>query len=135
MSGFGDEQMENTDTTFKDMSIEHEVDTPGMVEVYRKMMLIDLFQTHYGGWVSNLPLHIKVLMAVMLIMILAAIGIGIYFATVNWDRATNWMDKTFQDLMEKVIPLLDHFTQEEEEESNPKIKTIKQHSCEFESGE
>ena len=132
MSGFGDEQMENNDTTFKDMSIEHEVDNPGMVEIYRKMMLIDLFQTHYGGWVSNLPLHIKVLMAVMLIMILAVIGIGIYFATVNWDRATNWMDETFQNLKEKVTPLLDHFTQEEEE-SNPKIKTIKQHSCEFES--
>ena len=133
MSGFGDEQMENNDTTFKDMSIEHEVDNPGMVEIYRKMMLIDLFQTHYGGWVSNLPLHIKVLMAVMLIMILAVIGIGIYFATVNWDKATNWMDKTFQDLMEKVTLLLDHFTQEEEEESNTKIKTIKQHSCQFES--
>ena len=133
MSGFGDEHLENTETTFKDKPIENEVDDPGMVEIYRKMMLIDLFQTHYGGWVSNLPLHIKVLMAVMLIMILAAIGIGIYFATVNWDRATNWMDKTFQDLMEKVTPLLDHFTQEEEEESNTKIKTIKQHSCQFES--
>ena len=115
------------------MPIEHEVDGLGVLEIYRKMMLIDLFQTHYGGWVSNLPLHIKVLMAFMLITILAAIGIGIYFAAVNWDRATNWMDKTFQDLMEKVIPLLDHFTQEEEEESNTKIKTIKQHSCQFES--
>ena len=133
MSGFGDMHMENADTAFEDMPIEHEVDGLGVLEIYRKMMLIDLFQTHYGGWVSNLPLHIKVLMAVMLIMILAAIGIGIYFATVNWDRATNWMDKTFQDLMEKVTPLLDHFTQEEEEESNTKIKTIKQHSCQFES--
>ena len=124
--------MENADTAFEDMPIEHEVDDLGVLEIYRKMMLIDLFQTHYGGWVSNLPLHIKVLMAFMLIMILAAIGIGIYFATVNWDRATNWMDETFQNLKEKVTPLLDHFTQEEEE-SNPKIKTIKQHSCEFES--
>ena len=132
MSGFGDMHMENADTAFEDMPIEHEVDDLGVLEIYRKMMLIDLFQTHYGGWVSNLPLHIKVLMAFMLIMILAAIGIGIYFATVNWDRATNWMDETFQNLKEKVTPLLDHFTQEEEE-SNPKIKTIKQHSCEFES--
>ena len=132
MSGFGDMHMENADTAFEDMPIEHEVDDLGVLEIYRKMMLIDLFQTHYGGWVSNLPLHIKVLMAVMLIMILAAIGIGIYFAAVNWDRATNWMDETFQNLKEKVTPLLDHFTQEEEE-SNPKIKTIKQHSCEFES--
>ena len=113
--------------------MEPEVDNHDMLEICRKLMLIDLFQTHYGGWVSNLPLHIKVLMAVMLIMILAVIGIGIYFATVNWARATNWMEESFQNLMEKVTPILDHFTQEEEEESNPKIKTIKQHSCEFES--
>ena len=133
MSSSDDPTMETAEVTFKDIPMEPEVDNHDMLEICRKLMLIDLFQTHYGGWVSNLPLHIKVLMAVMLIMILAAIGIGIYFATVNWDRATNWMDKTFQDLMEKVTPLLDHFTQQEEEESNPKIKTIKQHSCEFES--
>ena len=79
MSGFGDEHMENTDTTFKDIPIEHEVDNPGVLEIYRKMMLIDLFQTEYGGWVSNLPLHIKVVMAAMLVTLLTAIAGGIYF--------------------------------------------------------
>ena len=126
MSGYGEEWLENTETTFSDMPIEPEVDNPGMLEIYKKLMLIDLFQTEYGGWVSNLPLHIKVLVAVMLVLLLATIGVGIYFATVNWDRATNWMDETYQNLLEGLTP-------EEEEESHPKIKTIKQHNCDFES--
>ena len=37
--------MENTETTFKDMPITSEVDRAGMLEIYRKMLLIDLFQT------------------------------------------------------------------------------------------
>ena len=49
---------------------ESEVDNPGMLEIYRRM--IELFQTQNGGWVLNMPWHIKVLMAVML-----AIGVGI----------------------------------------------------------
>ena len=60
--------------------------------MYRRMMAIELFQ--YGGWVSNLPLHIKVLLAVMLVM---ALAVGIYSATVNWARASNWMDETYQN--------------------------------------
>ena len=132
MSGYGEEWLEHTETTFRDMPIcscscrHAQVDDPGMLEVYRKLMLIDLFQTEYGGWVSNLPLHIKVLVAVMLVLLLATVGVGIYFATVNWDRATNWMDETYQNLLEGLTP-------EEEEESHPKIKTIKQHNCDFES--
>ena len=133
MSGYGKEWLEKTDTTFADMPIEPEVDNPGMLEVYRKLMLIDLFQTEYGRWVSNLPLHIKVLMAAMLVILLTAIAGGIYVASVNWDRATSWMDRTYQNLLESVTPLMDSFTQEEDDESHPKIKTIKQHSCEFES--
>ena len=124
----GDEHMENTDTTFEDMPrwIALGIPVPNWITDW----IIGEF-----GLIDPLALLCPaiVLMAVMLIIILAAIGIGIYFATVNWDRATNWMDKTFQDLMEKVTLLLDHFTQEEEEESNPQIKTIKQHSCQFES--
>ena len=71
--------MENTEITFKDMPITSEVDRAGMLEIYRKMLLIDLFQTKYGKWVSNLPLHIKVLMAAMLVILLTAIAGGIYF--------------------------------------------------------
>ena len=37
--------MENTETTFKDMPLTSEVDRAGMLEIYRKMLLIDLFQT------------------------------------------------------------------------------------------
>ena len=37
--------MENTEITFKDMPITSEVDRAGMLEIYRKMLLIDLFQT------------------------------------------------------------------------------------------
>ena len=66
------------------------------------MLLIDLFQTKYGRWVSNLPLHIKVLMAAMLVILLTAIAGGIYFATISWDRTTNWTDKTNQNLLESV---------------------------------
>ena len=128
--------MENADTMVKDMSIAPEVDDPGMLEIYRKIMLIDLSQTHYGGWVSNLPLHIIVLMVFGFFMTLTAIGVGLHFATVNWDRVTNQLDKALQNLSESVVtPLLNSFTQEEEEESYPKIKTIKQHSCDFESEE
>ena len=126
MSSSDDPTMETAEVTFKDIPMEPEVDNHDMLEIYRKLMLIDLFQTHYGGWVSNLPLHIKVLVAVMLVLLLTIIGVGIYFATVNWDRATNWMDETYQNLLEGLTP-------EEEEESHPKIKTIKQHNCDFES--
>ena len=76
------------------------------------------------GW-ANLPLHNKVLMAVMLVMILAVIGLGIHFATVNWNRAKNCMDEIIRNLLESVTvhPFY--------EESHQKVKTIKQHSCGF----
>ena len=53
-----------TKTTFKDMPcMELEVDNPGMSEIYRRILLAyDLFQTQVSGWISNLPLHSKLLM-------------------------------------------------------------------------
>ena len=63
------------------MQIEPEVDKAGMLEIYKKMLLIGIFQTDYGRWASNLPLHIKVLMAAMLVILLTAIASGIYFPT------------------------------------------------------
>ena len=51
------------------------------LEIYKKMLLIGIFQTDYGRWASNLPLHIKVLMAAMLVILLTAIASGIYFPT------------------------------------------------------
>ena len=116
MSSSDDPTMETAEVTFKDIPMEPEADNHDMMEIYRKLMLIDLFQTHYGGWVSNLPLHIKVLVAALLVTLLTAIAGGVYLTTVNWDRATNWMDGTYQNLLESVTPFLDSFTQEEEDE-------------------
>ena len=105
MSGYSEEWLGNTDTTSTDIPpIEPEVDNPGVLEIYRRMMAIELFQTQYGGWVSNLPLNIKVLMAVMLVMVLA---VGIYSATVNWARASNWMDEYKSKLYEEAVELLE----------------------------
>ena len=61
-----------TKTTFKDMPMEPEVDDPGMIEIYRQMMLIDLFQTQFGGLISNLPVY-KGSPMVRLLFLLAAL--------------------------------------------------------------
>ena len=70
------------------MQIEPEVDKAGMLEIYKKMLLIGIFQTEYGRWASNLPLHIKVLMAAMLVILLTAIASGIYFPTLPLSAET-----------------------------------------------
>ena len=72
-----------------------------MEEIHRRFQSQEL--QSIGGWASNLPLNIKVLMAALLVVtLLTAIAGGIYPATVNWDRATNWMDGTYQNLLESV---------------------------------
>ena len=53
----------HTVTTFKYMPMEPAVDNHGLIEIYRQIMLIDLFETQFGGWISNQPVHIKLLMA------------------------------------------------------------------------
>jgi len=53
-------------------------DDHGLMSIYQQMMTVDLFQTQYGGW-SNLPWHIKFLMAAMLFGLLAAMFFGIYY--------------------------------------------------------
>ena len=40
----------------------------GLMEIYQQMMTIDLFQTQYGGWFSNLPWEIKSLIAMLLLI-------------------------------------------------------------------
>ena len=49
----------------------------GIQEIYKQMMLIDLFETHQGGWASNLPEHIKVLAGVMWLVLLAIMIFGL----------------------------------------------------------
>ena len=46
--------LKNTDTTFTDMPIEPvEMDNSGLLEIYRKMMLIDLFQTELESFTQE----------------------------------------------------------------------------------
>ena len=47
-------------------------------------MPVDLYQAPFGGWFSNLPWHIKSLMGLGILVLLAAICSGIYFAYLNW---------------------------------------------------
>ena len=56
----------------------------GLVQIYRQMMPVDLFQAQYGGWFSNLPWHMKSLMGFGILVLLAVISSGIYFAYLNW---------------------------------------------------
>ena len=56
----------------------------GLVQIYRQMMPVDLFQAQYGGWFSNLPWHMKSLMGFGILVVLAVISCGIYFAYLNW---------------------------------------------------
>ena len=123
MSGVGDVPMENTDITFKGMPIEQAVDNPGL-GCWKSTKKILPILTHLGGWASNLPLHNKVLMAVMLFMILAVIGVRIYFATVNWNRANNCMDESFRNLL--LHPFWIHNFTHEEDESHCQLEQGKE---------
>ena len=58
-------------------------DDHGLMEIYRQMMTVDLFQTQYGGWFSNLSWP---LLVAMLLGLMAAISFGSYFAYLQWDR-------------------------------------------------
>ena len=74
-------------------------DDHGLMEIYRQMMTIDLFQTQYGGWFSNLSWP---LMVAMLLGLMAAISFGTYFAYLHWDRVKKPMKKrTFQETTNK----------------------------------
>ena len=65
-------------------------DDHGLMEIYRQMMTVDLFQTQYGGWCSNLswPLLVAILLGLM-----GAISFGSYFAYLHWDRVKKLMKK------------------------------------------
>ena len=69
----------------------------GMQEIYKQMMLIDLFETHHG-WVSNLPEHIKVLAGVMVLILLAIMIFGLYSAYLNLDHIMKKMNKLVETI-------------------------------------
>ena len=65
-------------------------DDHGLMEIYRQMMTVDLFQTQYGGWFLNLSWP---LLVAMLLGLMAAISFGTYFAYLHWDRVKKPMKK------------------------------------------
>ena len=74
-------------------------DDHGLMEIYQQMMTIDLFQTQYGGWFSNLSWP---LMVAMLLGLMAAISFGTYFAYLHWDWVKKPMKKrTVQETTNK----------------------------------
>ena len=82
-----DEPKAPTGSPFKDMPMEPAVDNHGLIEIYRQIMHIDLFQTQFGGWITNQPVHIKLLMALLLLILLAVIAFVFYKAYgLNMDK-------------------------------------------------
>ena len=106
------------ETAFQRMPVEPETDDQGMLEIYRKMMLIDLFQTHYGGWISNLPVHLKFFMVAMMLLLLTGILAfgGVFFAQLHWDK----IKKKMTDLMETLSAIFSY-----EPEAPVKVLTVK----------
>ena len=70
-------------TQHSEMCLEELENDHGLEQIYRQMMPVDLFQAQYGGWLSNLPWHIKSLMGFGILVLLAVISCGIYFAYLN----------------------------------------------------
>ena len=68
------------------MPLEPAVDNRGLIEIYRQILLIDLFQTQFGGWISKLPLQFKLLVVLLLLILLAGIPFEVYKAYKNFDK-------------------------------------------------
>ena len=62
-------------------------DDHGLMEIYQQMMTIDLFQTQYGGWFSNLSWDIKFLMAIMLLIQLRRV-----LNRIPWDSISAYLN-------------------------------------------
>ena len=106
----------SAETEFQRMPMEPETNDHGMLEIYRQMMLVDLFQTHYGSWMSNLPVHLKVLMAAMMLLLLTGITFGVYYAHLSWDKIKRQMT----ELKETFTAVFSY-----EEEAPVKVLTVK----------
>ena len=132
-----DEPKAPTESTFKDMPMEPVVDNHGLIEIYRQIMLIDLFQTQFGGWITNQPVHIKLLMALFLLILLAVIAFVFYKAYgLNMDKfkrqisgLVNKGKKQMEVLINKVKTemkeLFETFSTYFSHEAPVKVKTVK----------
>ena len=122
-----DEPKERTEATFKDMPLEPAVDNRGLIEIYRQIVLIDLFQTQFGGWISKLPLQFKLLVVLLLLILLAGIPFEVYKAYKNFDKHNRQLNrlvnKVKEDMSELCEALYAHFSQEHE--APVKVKTVK----------
>ena len=134
---FDFEEAKPTETTFKDMPMEPAVDNHGLLEVYRQIMLIDLFQTQFGGWITNQPVHIKLLMALLLLILLAVIAFGFYKAySLNMDKlkrqisglvnkGKKQMDVLINKVKTQMKELFETFSTYFSHEAPVKVKTVK----------
>ena len=104
------------ETEFQNMPIKPETNDHGMLEIYKQLMLVDLFQTHYGSWMSNLPVHLKVLMAAMMLLLLTGITFGVYYTHLSWDKIKRQMT----ELKETFTAVFSY-----EEEAPVKVLTVK----------
>ena len=131
-----DEPKAPTGSTFKDMPMEPAVDNHGLIEVYRQIMLIDLFQTQFGGWITNQPVHIKLLMALLLLILLAVIAFGFYKAySLNMDKlrqisglvnkGKKQMDVLINKVKTQMKELFETFSTYFSHEAPVKVKTVK----------
>ena len=122
-----------TGSTFKDMPMEPAVDNHGLIEIYRQIMLIDLFQTQFGGWITNQPVHIKLLMALLLLILIAVIAFGFYKAYgLNMDKISGLvnkgkkqMDVLINKVKTQMKELFETFSTYFSHEAPVKVKTVK----------
>ena len=123
---FDFEEAKPTETTFKDMPMEPAMDNPDLIEIYRQIMLIDLFQTQFGGWISNLPVYIKVLLANLILILLAVIAFGSY-KLYSLDKFRKQIDVLINKVKKQMNKLLETFSAyfSQEHEAPTKVKTIK----------
>ena len=132
-----DEPKAPTGSTFKDMPMEPAVDNHGLIEVYRQIMLIDLFQTQFGGWITNQPVHIKLLMALLLLILLAVIAFGFYKGySLNMaklkeqisglvNKGKKQMDVLINKVKTQMKELFETFSTYFSHEAPVKVKTVK----------
>ena len=134
-----DEPKASTGSTFKDMPMEPAVDNHGLIEIYRQIMQIDLFQTQFGGWITNQPVHIKLLMALFLLILLAVIAFVFYKAYgLNMDmdklkrqisglvnKGKKQMDVLINKVKTQMKELFETFSTYFSHEAPVKVKTVK----------
>ena len=102
--------------TFQRMPVEPETDNQGMLDIYRKMMLVDLFHTHYGSWFSNLPVHITFLVVAMLLLLLTGVAFAVYYTQRNWEK----IKKQMHEIVE-AMPAYFFY----DDEAPVKVRTVK----------